>query len=151
MTTDETTNLKSLNYTGLIPYTVAALREVDIRLAVIPEFEDRTLATNLSEFLRTIVEDGRISIEKVFTKEVHTETLCLGTEDDELCVTKEQLQNMLKNSNSQTIIVMPSEPDSEVPLAEEPTQEEEVPENPEPKLEQQPETEVPAENIETAT
>lgn len=106
VTTDQTTGLKSLNYIGFIPYTIQAIEEMNITLESVPTFTDQTFAENVKTFLTAIGTEGKGVLSKLFAKEVHTEELCVGSEDDEVCVTKDELQNIL-NGSTNTIIVTP--------------------------------------------
>lgn len=109
--TDPVTGLKSLNYTGLIPYTVAMLQTVDIRVQSLPDFKDQNLATKVATFLEGIAS-GVASIGKVQTDE-----LCVGN----TCVTESVLKEMLDARGS---VVQPSY----TPITTEATEEVVVPE-----------------------
>jgi hypothetical protein len=100
VTTDSHTGLKSLNYTGLIPYTVKAVQEMGITLQSVPVFEDQTLAIKVQDFLKGIGESGTALIDSIRAKNIHTQELCVGEENDEVCVTKEQLRTLLLQSGS---------------------------------------------------
>lgn len=91
---------KSLNYIGLVPYTIKAVQEMNIRVAALPEFEDQTMAQKVADFLRGIAERGEAVISSIKAQRVHTEELCVGSEGDEVCVTKDQLQNLLNNTSA---------------------------------------------------
>jgi hypothetical protein len=80
----------SLNYTGLIPYVVKGMQEMNIKIQSLPDFESPTLASKVSDFLRGIA-NNIASIGKVQTSE-----LCV----DDVCVTRDQFLNMVQSSNS---------------------------------------------------
>jgi len=99
--------LKSIAYSNLIPYTIKALQEMNLKVEGINEFElDKDGNTIVNSFRDSIVawlgnvENG---IKSVFFGEVHTDQLCLeGSEgEDSLCITKEQLQQLLDNANTE--------------------------------------------------
>jgi hypothetical protein len=117
--TDATTGLKSLNYMGLIPYTVKALQQLNLKVSMLPDISDATLMEKISSFLEGVANG------KVQTEEVQTDKLCVGS----VCVTQEQFLNMINNSNSSS-----SSSGSEstpTPPAEDPVIiEEETPETP---------------------
>jgi trimeric autotransporter adhesin len=98
VSTDPSTGLKSVGYTALIPYTVKAIQEMNVRIAALPAFEDPTLAVKISDFLRGIAERGEALVDSVKTKKVQTEQLCVGNDGDQVCITKDQLQNLLNGS-----------------------------------------------------
>jgi trimeric autotransporter adhesin len=128
VSTDPTTGLKSVGYTSLIPYTIKAIQEMNVRIAMLPEFEDPTLVVKIADFLRGIAERGEALVDSVKTKKVQTEQLCVGNDDDEVCITKEQLRDLLMGSSSGTVSgPISTESTDPVPPAEEPTTTEPAP------------------------
>ncbi|HWC57372.1 MAG TPA: tail fiber domain-containing protein, partial [Candidatus Paceibacterota bacterium] len=77
---DPTTGYLSLNYIGLIPYTIQAIQEMNIKISPLPDFTDQSLADTVRAFL-TDVAHGI----------VRSKELCA----DQVCVTSTQLQQML--------------------------------------------------------
>lgn len=131
VTTDPKTGLKSVNYTGFIPYTIAAFQEINVRVQSLPVFEDQNLALKVADFLRGIAS-GVATVGKVQTDE-----LCVGA----TCVTEERLQQLLEldtnknthHDNSPAIEEeqIPEEQSEEVGIendADEPISDEVVPE-----------------------
>ena len=85
------THLLSLNYAGLVPYTVEAIKEMNITLQALPTFSDHTLAQKVSDFLRGIAENGTAKVDTVQANKI-----CVGT----ACVTQQQFLQMIQNSSS---------------------------------------------------
>jgi len=89
--TDPSTGLKSLNYIGLIPYTIKAVGEINLRIASLPSFDDPTLAEKVKTFL-TGIADGIATIGKVQTDEI-----CIKS----TCITEERLQRLIQLEQGQ--------------------------------------------------
>ncbi|MES2224598.1 MAG: tail fiber domain-containing protein, partial [Patescibacteria group bacterium] len=108
---------KSMNYVGLVPYTVQAIKEMDVTLKAIPTFSDPTLAQNIAIFLSGIAERGEAVVSKVTTKE-----LCLN----DTCLTQDQLKNLIQlqqsmnaNQGGQATVTSPPAEDAEPDVEEE--------------------------------
>lgn len=95
---DPQTHLLSLNYTGLLPYTIEAIKEMDVTLQDLPTYTDQTLTAKIAAFLSGIAERSEAVVNLVTAKKVNTQELCIGDSDDSVCVTKVQLQQLLQNS-----------------------------------------------------
>lgn len=96
---DSTTHLLSLNYIGLIPYTIKALQEMDLKIAVLPVETDQTFTDRLTAFLKSIAENGVALIDGVQTKTIDTNTLCVADDTGaKTCITKEQLDALLEGN-----------------------------------------------------
>ncbi len=108
---DPTTHLLSLNYTGFMPYTIQAIQEMNVTMQALPTFDDPTLAQNIATFLRGIAERGEAVVNKVTAKKINTQQLCIGDDNDNVCVTKDQLRQLLQaNSSGSTTVVNPPPP-----------------------------------------
>ncbi len=100
--TDKDTGLKSLNYVGLIPYTIKAVQEMDIQIqGILPEALDATAYGKIKEFLRGVAVEGKAAVDTLVARRVEADTvetkqLCI----DSLCITKTQLQKILDESGS---------------------------------------------------
>lgn len=108
---DPTTNLLSLNYTGLIPYTVEAIKEMNVVLQAVPAFTDQTMAQKVSDFLRGIAERGEAVISKVTTKQLCLQDTCI--DQDELKNLIQLQQIMQNNTAQQTTTVTTDQGDSQ--------------------------------------
>lgn len=95
VTEDANTHLLSLNYIGLIPYTIKALQEMNLKIAVLPVETDQTFTDRLANFLKGIAEQGSAIIDHVHTKE-----LCVSDATGDVCVTAQQLRNLLQPNQS---------------------------------------------------
>jgi hypothetical protein len=106
------THLLSVNYAGLMPYTVQAIQEMNVTMQALPTFTDKTMAQNIATFLRGIAERGEAAVNLVSAKKVKTQELCIGDDGDSVCVTKEQLRALLQgNASGSTIVITTPAPD----------------------------------------
>lgn len=80
VTTDATTGLKSLAYTNLIPYTVKAIQEMQIKIASLEVVKGPSFTDTVQTFLKEVSEGV-----------VRTKKLCV----EDVCIDKAQLQDML--------------------------------------------------------
>jgi hypothetical protein len=95
---DSKTGYKSLSYAPLMPYAVKAIQELDLKIENIYNF-----ATQNSWTDRLISWLGNTAngIEKIFTKEISTENLCVKKSDGtEVCITGDQLDQILINAGT---------------------------------------------------
>ena len=88
---------KTVAFGGLMPYMIKGIQELDIKVQSLPTFEDQTFAEKVATFLQGIAERGEALVDSVKTKKVTTEQLCVGTDEDQVCVSKEQLEQLLQN------------------------------------------------------
>jgi hypothetical protein len=96
-----TTHLLSLNYSGLVPYTIQAIKEMNVTLSDLPTYTDPTLAQKIATFLDGIATRGEAVVNLVIAKKVTTQELCIGnTASDSVCVTKSQLQQLLQQAGN---------------------------------------------------
>ncbi len=91
---DKDTHLLSLNYTGLLPYTIKAIQEMDVKIDSI-------------DFLTTGTTDNPTFIDRLIAwfgdagngiTKIHTQELCVGA----TCVTEAQLQHLLQLDQTQS-------------------------------------------------
>src|SRR5262249_25983987 len=88
-----TTHLLSLNYVGLVPYTIEAIKEMNFNITNI---DDLTKANTWRDAITGWFADSANGIQnffskKVTTQEVDSQTICLGSTGNQTCVTKAQL------------------------------------------------------------
>lgn len=89
-------NYLALNYIGFIPVLTKAIQELDVKISNI-NAQAATLFTNQG-FLDGMIAwfaNSTNGIQKLFTHEVHTDTLCVGN----TCVTETELQQLLQQNN----------------------------------------------------
>jgi len=89
-------NYLALNYIGFIPVLTKAVQELDVKISNI-NAQAATLFTNQG-FLDGMIAwlaNSANGIQKLFTHEVHTDTLCVGN----TCVTETELQQLLQQNN----------------------------------------------------
>ena len=118
VTQDKDTDLLSLNYMGLLPYTVSAIQELDIKIAALPQYEDEEFTERLATFFKGVAERG----EGLFTK-VKTKELCV----DDVCVTRDQFIRMVEHAGGDTSGSENSDMEQEETSETEEIQPEEVP------------------------
>ncbi|MDB5188975.1 MAG: cell wall surface anchor family protein, partial [Candidatus Nomurabacteria bacterium] len=94
---DPNTHLLSLSYSGLVPYTVEALKEMNLNITNIG---DLTKTNTWRDSLLAWFGSTTNGIQNIFSKKVTTEQLCVGTADNQVCITKAQLQQLLQNSGT---------------------------------------------------
>ncbi len=82
--------------------TVKAIQELDIKVSRI---EQLSAESSFVGVLRTWLGDISNGIEKIFAKQINTQKLCLEDGEGELCISKEQLKDLIKEkSNEQPIV-----------------------------------------------
>lgn len=97
VTVDPITGYRSLGYAGLIPYTISALKELDIAVTDITSLTETTpLRVSLVAWLGDVAN----GINQLFAKEVKTEKLCITDANGEVCITKDQLYQVLQGNVS---------------------------------------------------
>ncbi len=112
---------KSMNYVGLVPYSIQAIKEMSLNITDISNLDrDNNWRTSLIAWFG----NANNGITSFFSKQVTTPTLCVGTDDSKTCITKTQLDTLLQNQGGGSTTVVspaPSVPVEEIPVpAEEP-------------------------------
>ena len=109
VSTDPTTGYKSLSYTPLIPYTVKAIQELDLKLedltnTATPLIDINNQKTFMGRFFDRLVVwfgDAKNGIEDLYANIIHTKKLCVADDSGaETCLTKAQLDGLLLNANT---------------------------------------------------
>ena len=96
VTTDPTTGYKSLAYTPLIPYTIKAIQELDIKInTILPTETDQSAYAKIKTFLEGIANQATAVVDTV-----QTHKLCV----DDVCVTRDQFKQMLEHSQQGQIV-----------------------------------------------
>ena len=88
---------KTLNYTGLIPYTVEAIKEMNFNIINIA---DLTKTNTWRDSLIAWFGNSTNGIQNIFSKQITTPTLCVGTNDNKTCITKDQLDHLLQQQST---------------------------------------------------
>ena len=83
--TDETSGYKAVSYAGFTPVIVQAIKEINAKLSG---------AYNAVTFW----------VKEVKAERITTDTLCLK----DVCITKDELQKMLRNSNTPAVVSVPT-------------------------------------------
>ncbi|MBP9715221.1 MAG: tail fiber domain-containing protein [Candidatus Pacebacteria bacterium] len=134
-----------VDYSKLTPVVVASIQDLDIKLKDISDFEAEN--NSFGEKLRNWFGNVSNGIEDLYANVVHSkkavvETICVGTEEDNTCITKDKLDELLfkydisntKHDETSDVIVttgdekevVPNEETPEEPIVEEIIQEETV-------------------------
>jgi len=93
------TNLLSLDYTGLVPYTIEAIQEMNMNVT---DIADLTRPNDWRDALLAWLGSATNGITNIFSQTVTTNTLntqqlCVGPAGSQTCVTQSQLQQLLQN------------------------------------------------------
>lgn len=93
-----------VNYAGITPILVEAIREMNLKIV---DISDLTKDNSWRSALVAWLGNATNGIQSIFSKEVHTDTLCVKKSDgSELCLTGDQLQSAI-NGQGNTIIMPP--------------------------------------------
>ncbi len=84
--------MKSVYYAQMAPVLVEGIKELNLKITNIENFANSENATFLQNLIAWLGDAGN-GIGKLFTHEVHTDTLCVG----QTCVTENQLQHLLRS------------------------------------------------------
>jgi hypothetical protein len=100
--TDPTSGLLSLNYTGLIPYTIEAIKEMNLNITNI---SDLTKTNSWRDSLIAWFGSSANGITSIFSKNVtadhlDSKTFCLGDQGNQTCITKTELDQILQSRAS---------------------------------------------------
>ncbi len=99
VSTDPTTNLKSLNYIGLIPYAIEGIKELDIKLNQLSSL-DTTLQGSFAFLLKEVLGNVSNGINELYVKvvksdRVETKELCTT---DGICLSENDIKNLYQIS-----------------------------------------------------
>jgi hypothetical protein len=107
---------KSVYYAQMTPILVEAIREMNLKII---DINDLTKENTWRDALVAWLGSATNGIGSFFSKEVHTDTLCVKKSDgSELCLTGDQLQSALNNQGTTVAPTTPVTPD---PVGEEST------------------------------
>lgn len=116
---DPATHLLSLNYIGLVPYTVEAIKEMNVNIISI---NDLTKTNTWRDALLGWFGDLNNGIQSFFSHKVTTDQLCVRDDAGETCLTRGQVNQLLQASGGQAIVVTPTSvpSDTQSPAVSEP-------------------------------
>ncbi len=118
---EDGTTPRGVRYQDFVPVIIGAIQEDHqiinglinwIGPTTTPISEDQ--ASGLLAFIRVWFSDTKNGIVDFFANRIHTQTLCIGTKDDETCIDKAQLDSLLNGgqpSQGGTTTETPTEPD----------------------------------------
>jgi hypothetical protein len=120
------TQRKFLNTGGLMPYAIGAIKELDIKVSSMTDLVEGE--NSFVGKLRTWLADINNGINKIFAKKVQTEELCLKKSDGtELCLTGDQLQQILGGTPASVVNPPAPEVPPEDPGESDPSPDEVIP------------------------
>ncbi|HTH93547.1 MAG TPA: tail fiber domain-containing protein, partial [Candidatus Paceibacterota bacterium] len=96
---DPATHLLSLNYTGLLPYTVEAIKELDVQITSI---DDMSSNNPFRDAITKWLADASNGIQNIFTKKVTTDQLCITDANGQTCLNRSQVDQILQQQNVQS-------------------------------------------------
>lgn len=102
---DRMSGLLSLNYTGLIPYTIEAIKEMNVNIT---DIADLTKTNTWRDALLTWLGSATNGIKNIFSTQVTTQNLCVGTDADKTCITKAQLDQLLQQQQVSAPVITTS-------------------------------------------
>jgi hypothetical protein len=107
---DSATHLLSLNYMGLIPYTVEAIKEMNLNITDIANLNrDNTWRTAFIDWFASSTN----GIENFFSKKVTTDQLCVKDANGETCLNRSQIDQVLQQHSSSGTITVVNDPSGE--------------------------------------
>ena len=98
------TGYLSLDYTGLIPYTIAAIQQMDIQIT---DIADLAKQNPWRDALQDWLASETNGIANIFSNQITTPTLCVGSNDHKTCITESQVDQILASisANNQSPVV----------------------------------------------
>jgi hypothetical protein len=98
--TDPTTGYLSLSTTGLLPYTIEAIQEMNVNIV---DIADLTKANSWRDAIVAWFGNAANGIQDIFASKVHSGQICLKKSDGtEVCVNGDQLQSILSGAGGQS-------------------------------------------------
>ncbi|MCF7831345.1 MAG: tail fiber domain-containing protein [Candidatus Pacebacteria bacterium] len=92
--------LKSVYYSQITPVLVAAIKEIDLKILDIQNLSDETFLSRIRNWFADAGNGiGELFVQIIRSDKVQTNELCI----EDVCVTKDQLQQLLQNQNISTI------------------------------------------------
>ena len=90
VTTDQATNIKSLSYTGFVPYLTKAVQELNVKITDIQHLQGET-RNSLFSVLQDWFASAQNGIATIFADKVQTKQLCISDTNGKTCVDKDTL------------------------------------------------------------
>jgi hypothetical protein len=97
-THDRNGNVYGLDSTAILAVTVNAIKELNLKVSDLSSL-DTTSANSLGSLIKNFLADVGNGLEKIFVKEVNTDTLCISDASGaKTCINKAQLDALLSGS-----------------------------------------------------
>jgi hypothetical protein len=104
---DPTNGYMGVSYVSFVPVLTKGIQELDIKIQGLSSL-DTSNSNSLGSLIKNFLADIGNGLESIFVKNVHTNELCVKKSDNtEVCVTGDQLQELLNSQN----IIPPPPPD----------------------------------------
>lgn len=85
---------RGVRYEDIVPVLTKAIQEIDFKLEPLSTLNLNTTGS-LGNLIKQFLENAENNIQTFFANKIQTHELCL----DEVCITKDQLQNLLNQNN----------------------------------------------------
>lgn len=100
VSTDPNTNLKSLNYIGLIPYSIEAIKELDLKIQDISSL-DVSNSNSIASLVGRFLSDVNNQMGDLYAKTFHAQDkICINS----TCINEDQLKQLINILPNSTII-----------------------------------------------
>jgi hypothetical protein len=97
--TNPTTGYLTLDYTGLVPYTVEAIKEMNLNISNIDNLGN---SDGWRDAIENWFADNANGIKNFFSGTVTTNQLCVKDDSGETCLTRSQIDQILGNDDTNT-------------------------------------------------
>lgn len=99
--------LIQIDFNAVTAASISAIKSLDLQVQALPVLQNQSLAEKIADFLRSIAENGIAIVDRLKTRQVQTQELCLGEDSDQVCVTKDQLRVLLGQQSPATTVIEP--------------------------------------------
>ena len=90
---------KFLNMGGLMPYTIGAIKELNIKIQGLSSL-DINNSNSMGSLMKRFLGDVGNTIGDLFAKRIHTEELCVKKSDGtDICINGDRLEQLLNSQN----------------------------------------------------
>ncbi len=89
---------RGVRYEDMVPVLTKGLQELDIKIEPLLSL-DLQIENSLANLIKQFLANVGNSISDLFADRVHTKTLCIGDPGDETCISKTELDKLLKRQN----------------------------------------------------
>ncbi len=94
--TDSKTGIKSLNTTGLTPYIVESIQELNLKVTPLSSL-DTTANGSLGSLIVQFLTDSANNIQNIFTNRITTKEICI---DENTCLTEQDIRDLINTAHN---------------------------------------------------